>query len=290
MKRLLLILGLAWLTLLRAAAQVSVEVVTAQDQFLPSESVPLAVRITNRSGQSLHLGAEANWLKFDVESVDGFIVIKNAEVPVAGEFDVGSSQVAIKHVDLKPYFNLTRPGRYRVVATLRVKDWGVEMASPAKSFDVINGVNLWSQDFGMPAAAGETNSVPEVRKYTLEKANYLRSQLRLYVMVSDRSESRVFNVVSLGKMVSFNEPEAQLDRVSNLHIVWQSGASFFTYAVVNPSGGLVKQEIYDYVTTRPRLNMNDDGSVAVIGGVRRLNPEPMPMVKPPNELPAPAKP
>jgi hypothetical protein len=46
----------------------------------------------------------------------------------------------------------------------------------------------------------------------------------------------------------------------------------------------VKQEIYDYVKARPRLNLNDDGTVAVIGGVHRANPEPMPMVKAPDEL------
>jgi hypothetical protein len=285
MKILLPILGLALLTSFSASAQVSVEVVTEQEQFLPSETVPLAVRITNRSGQPLHLGADANWLTFDVESADGFIVVKNGEVPVTGEFDVGSSQMATKHVDLKPYFDLTRPGRYHVVATLRIKDWSVEMASPAKFFDVINPAKLWSQDFGIPAS-GTTNSAPEARKYSLEKANYLSSQLRLYVEVSDESEAHVFNVVSIGKMVSFSEPEEQLDRFSNLHVLWQSGASFFTYAVVNPDGGLAKQEIYDYITARPRLNMSDNGSVTVVGGVRRLKPEEMPMVKSPNELPA----
>jgi hypothetical protein len=290
MKTLLPILGLALLAFFRAGAQVTVEVATEQEQFLPSETVPVAVRITNRSGQPLHLGADANWLTFDVESADGFIVVKNAEVPVMGEFDVGSSQMATKHVDLKPYFDLTRPGRYRVVATLRIKDWSVEMASPAKLFDVINPAKLWSQDFGIPGSAGATNGAPEVRKYSLEKANYLSSQLRLYVEVSDESESHVFNVVSIGKMVSFSEPEEQLDRFSNLHVVWQSGASFFTYAVVNPDGGLAKQEIYDYVTARPRLNMSDNGNVTVVGGVRRLKPEEIPMVKSPIELPAAVKP
>jgi hypothetical protein len=290
MKRLLPIFGLAWLAIFRASAQVSVEVTTEQDQFLPSETLPVAVKITNRSGQPLHLGADANWLTFDVESADGFIVVKNSEVPVVGEFDMGSSQMATKHVDLKPYFDLTRPGRYRVIATVRIKDWGVETASPAKSFDVISGAKLWSQDFGIPASGGATNSAPEVRKYTLEKANYLSSQLRMYVVVSDESESHVFNVVSIGKMVSFSEPEEQLDRFSNLHVLWQSGASFFTYAVVNPDGGLAKQEIYDYVSARPRLNMSDDGNVTVAGGVRRLNPEEMPMVKSPIELPASVKP
>src|SRR5580693_2223969 len=130
MKALLPILSLVWLTFYRASAQVTVEVVTEQEQFLPSETVPVAVKITNRSGQPLHLGTDANWLTFEVESADGFIVVKNGEVPVVGEFEVGSSQVATKHVDLKPYFNLTRPGRYRVVATLRIRDWSAEMASP----------------------------------------------------------------------------------------------------------------------------------------------------------------
>ncbi len=124
----------------------------------------------------------------------------------------------------------------------------------------------------------------------MEQANYLRSQLRLYVQVSNESESRVFKVVALGRMVSFGRPEAQLDRFSNLHVLWQSGGSFFTYAVVNPGGAYCQQEIYDYVNTRPRLGATDSGDIVVIGGVRRVKPEVLPTVKSPNELPAPAKP
>ena len=290
MKKLSLILGLAWLMAFRAAAQISVEVVPEQDQFLPSESVPVAVKITNRSGQTLHLGADPTWLTFAVESADGFIVAKNAEVPVIGEFNVGSSQVVTKHVDLKPCFILTRPGRYRIVATVRIKGWAEEMTSPAKNFDIISGVKLWMQDFGMAPATGPTNQEPEVRKYTLVKANYLHSQLRLYVQVSDEAEAHIFNVINVGKMVAFSEPETQLDRFSNLNVLWQSGGRLFTYAVVKPDGTLARQDIYDYVTTRPRLAMSDDGTVSVVGGVRRLPPEEMPMVKPPNELPASEKP
>lgn len=290
MKTLFWGLVLAGMVFSRASAQVKVEVVPDQEQFLPSESVPVAVKITNRSGQPLHLGAEPNWLTFDVESADGLIVIKNAEVPVLGEFDLGSSQMATKRVDLAPYFGLTRPGRYRIIATVRIKDWRAETASAPKNFDVITGAKLWSQDFGVPAPAGATNATPEVRKYTLQKANYLRTQLRLYVQVSDPAEAEVFKVVNIGKTVSFSTPEMQVDRYSLLHVMWQSGASHYTYAVVNPEGGLVRQEVYDYATTRPRLNMADDGSVTVLGGVRRIQPEPMPMVKSPNELPAPAAP
>jgi hypothetical protein len=272
-----------------ASAQITVEVVPDQEQFLPSEAVKVAVKITNRSGQPLHLGAEPNWLTFDVESADGLIVIKNAEVPVLGEFDLASSQVATKRVDLAPYFGLTKPGRYRAIATVRIKDWRAETASPPKNFDVITGAKLWSQDFGLPVPAGATNPVPEVRKYTLQKANYLRTQLRLYVEVSDPAEAQVFKVVNIGKTVSFSTPETQLDRSSNLHVLWQSGAAYFTYAVVNPDGALLQQEVYDYTSPdpRPRLSLADDGTVTVYGGVRRVQPEPMPMVKSPNELSAP---
>jgi hypothetical protein len=290
MKTILTVLALTCLMLIRVSAQVTVEVTSDQDQFLPGEKLPLAVRITNRSGQPLHLGVEPNWLSFDVESADGFIVVKNSDVPVAGEFTLGAAEVAIKRVDIEPCFVLTRPGRYHVTATLRIKAWNVELTSPPKSFDIITGAKIWAQDFGVPLPAGVTNTAPDVRRYTLIKANYLRRQLQLYVQVSDPSESHVFNVMSVGKMVSFSEPETQLDRFSNLHILWQSGASFFTYAVVNPDGDLTTQEIYDYVTTHPRLNLKDDGSVTVVGGVRRIHPEEMPMVKSPDQLPPLAKP
>jgi hypothetical protein len=282
MKILLPILGLAWLAAFSASAQLSAEITMDQEQFLPNEKLPAAVHIINRSGRTLHFGADADWLTFNVESADGFVVIKNAEVPVTGEFDLDSSQEAIKRVDLQPYFNLTRAGRYQVTATVRVKDWSAQIASPAKKFDVISGVQLWSQDFGVPAA-GVTNGAPEVRKYILQEANYLRSQLRLYVLVSDATESRVFKVAQIGNMVSFSQPETQLDSFSNLHILWQSGAATFVYVMVNPDGVILKQEIYDYVSTHPRLNVNTDGTVVVNGGalrVRPVAPDEMPVLKP----------
>ena len=282
----LFIFGMMLLTPIHAPAQVSVEVVLDQDQFLPNESVPVAVRITNRSGQTLHFGADANWLTFDVESADGFVVIKNSDVPVTGEFDLESSQMAIKRVDLAPYFVLSQVARYKIIATVRIREWNAKVTSPAKEFDVINGAKIWSQDFGVPPPAGVTNRAPEVRRYSLIEANYLRAQLRLYVQVSDESESRVFKVSAVGPMVSFSQPEAKLDRLSNLHVLYQSGAQAFTYSVVNPDGVITRREMYDYVNSRPRLSVDDNGNIVVVGGVRRANPAELPQVKPPNEVPA----
>jgi len=259
----------------------------AQDDFLPSESVPLAVKITNRSGQQLHLGADADWLTFNVEADDGFVVTKNAEVPVTGAFDLETSELAIKRVDLQPYFAMTKPGRYRVIATLHIKDWSSQLASAPKHFDVISGAKLWAQNFGVQDG---TNLAPKVLKYSLEQANYLKEQLRLYVQVSDAAEAQVFKVTPLGPMVSFSHPEQQVDRQSRLNVLWQTGGQSFTYAIVNPDGTLALLDYYDNYFSRPRLAVNDDGDVFVKGGTRRTKPSELPLVKPPNELPPLTKP
>jgi hypothetical protein len=287
MKIALSILGLALVSLFNASAQVvTVKLSLPQDQFLPGETLPVAVQVTNNSGQTLHLGADAGWLKFSVESRDdSFVVMKNDDPPVVGAFELGSTLVATKQVDLAPYFVTTHAGGYRVVATVHIPEWNTDVVSPPLKFDVIDGAQLWSQDFGLPAPAGVTNQAPVVRKYILEEANYLRNQLRLYVLVSDQSGARILKVSAIGPMVSFGQPQAQLDRASNLHVIYQSGAQSFIYSVVNPDGNITKQELYDYLGTRPRLGVNDAGDIVEQGGVRRVKPGEVPMVKQPDELP-----
>ncbi len=272
---------LAGLMVFRAAAQVSVVLALDQEQFLPSESIPLAVKITNRSGQQLHFGADPSWLTFSVESVDGLVVKTLAEVPVVGAFDLESSQEATKHVNLQPYFSVERGGRYKVTATLRIKEWSKAVNGGPKFFDIVNGAILWTQDFGVPTTSG----VPEVRKYTLEQANYLRSQLRLYVRLSDVTDSHVFKVSALGQMVAFGHPECQVDRESQLHVLWQAGSQVFNYCLVHPDGSVSGQEAYDYFGTRPRLSVDENGGVMVQGGVRRVKASEFPNVKAPNALP-----
>jgi hypothetical protein len=282
-----LIFSLALVTGFNVLAQVTVELELDQQQFLPSEALPVVVRITNRSGQPLHMGADANWLTFRVTSLDNFVATKFGEVPVLGEFEVGSGQMATKRVDLAPYYKLTQQGSYRVIAVVRIKDWKTELVSPIQKFDVIDGAKLWSQTFGLPAPAGTTNGVPEVRKYTLEEANYLRSQLRMYVQVSNESETRIFKVRAIGPMVSFSQPEARLDRLNRLHVLYQSGARVFNYSIVNPDGDIVRQEDYDYLNTRPRLQTDDNVNITVKGGVRRVKTDNIIPVQPPTAEPPP---
>src|SRR5580658_9454929 len=101
---LFLCLGLAAFAF-NAAAQVDVTVSLDQNEYLPGEAVAVAVHVTNHSGQTLHLGDDQDWLSFFVETEDG-VVVKKSDPPVVGAFDLGSSEMAIKHVNLAPYFEL----------------------------------------------------------------------------------------------------------------------------------------------------------------------------------------
>lgn len=262
-------------TLVSASAQVAVEVTQEQDQFLQGESLPVAVRITNRSGEPLTLGSDADWLTFSMESRDGFIVGKNSDPPVSGEFVLESSKVAIKRLDLAPYFNLTHSGRYGIIANVHIRQWGKDVTSRPRYFDIIDGAKLWEQEVGVPKPAGAADPTPDVRRYVLQEANYIKGQLRLYLRVTD-GYGRPLRVLQLGPMVSFGQPEPQVDAGSHLHVLYQFGPVAFNYTEVDSEGNLLARHVYDYIGTRPHLKLNDDGKITVVGGLRRLTPNDIP--------------
>ena len=278
MKRIGSWLGLILATLSPLSAQMMVEVKLDQDQFLPGEALRAAVRVTNRSGQTLHLGAEPDWLTFSIESRDGFVVSKDGDTPVTGEFLLESSKMATKRVDLEPYFLLDRPGRYAVGATVRIKQWDNQISSAPISFTIIEGAKLWEQEFGVPKTGGATNDTPEIRKYILQQANYFKGRIRLYFRLTDQSGSKAIRVFPIGSLVSFSRPEPQLDKSSNLHVLYASGPQSYSYNVFNPDGDVLIRQTYEYLDTRPRLQPHDDGNISVKGGMRRVTA---------NDLPAP---
>lgn len=279
------------LAALNTQAQVSVEVSLSQDQFLAGESMPAQVTIVNRSGQTLELGKDQEWLSFSVESKDNYPVLKSGDVPVNDmPFTLGSSQRGKPIVDIAPYYTFSKPGRYMVRATLFVKEWNQTFTSPPKEFDVIIGSKMWEQDFGLPKPAGAAaDSAPEIRRYTLHQANYLRKSLMLYVKVSD-ANGKVFKVFPVGPMLSFGQPEPQIDKNSNLHVLYMDGPHSGSYVVVNPNGDIVLRQTYDMSSNvRMRLKMNSEGNLEVVGGTRRVTSKDVPPPQPAETNAPPAK-
>jgi hypothetical protein len=263
------LLLVSWIPMTPLWAQLAVEIVPDQQQFLKDEAMPIKVRITNRSGQTLDFGKEADWLNFSVESKDGFQVLRRKEIVVPGEFSLESAAVATRRVDLAPHFELSNPGRYSIGATLKMPQWNREVSSPPVIVEVVRGTKIWEQEFGVPAKEG----LPEVRKYILQQATF-RKDLTLYVRITDQEERQTYRVFAAGRLVSFNHPQAQVDRESKLHLLFQTGARTFIYNVVAPAGDLLLGQIYDY-TGGPsmRLKVHGDGTIFVFGGTPRVKPE-----------------
>ena len=265
-------------------AQLTVELSQTQEQFLPGETMRLAVRITNLSGQTLQLGAEPDWLTFTIETQQGSAVPQISTVPVVGAFSLESSEIGTKRVDIAPYFALANPGTYRVTATVKVKEWTREITSAPRTFDVITGVKLWEQAVGVPKAPNDPPGDPETRRYILQQANYIRGQIRLYLRVTDASGSRPIRVVTVGNMLSLSRPEHLIDSASDLHVLFQNGPHSFSYSIFNPGGDLKIHQTYEYLGTRPRLQTIEQGKVVVAGGERRIAnsdvPPPPPLLAP----------
>ena len=271
----LTLLGLFVSLGLPVTAQVSVEVLLDQTQFLRDESLPVNVRITNRSGQRLQIGQEKNWLTFNLENRDGVLVARLGEIPVEGELSLESARQATRRLDLMPYYDLSVPGRYRISATVKIKQWDQEVSSAPKEFDIVRGVKIWEEDFGVSVGG----KAPEPRKYLLQQATFLK-QLKLYVRITDLSENQVFRVVAAGSTVSFSRPEHEIDRESNLHLLFQTGARSFSYCKISPDGDLLLRQTHDYSPDRPVLRLNENGRVQVTGGARRLVSDDFPPAAP----------
>jgi len=258
-------------------AQMAVEVRLDQEQFLPGEAMPVAVRIANRSGQTVHLGDSADWLTFTMESADGLIVSKNGEAPVFGEFDLESSKIATKRVDLAPYFNIGKPGRYLITATVHVKNWDKEFSNTPKEFDLIEGTRLWEESFGLPST--NSTAAPEMRKFVLQQANYLR-KITLYLRLTDAAETHVIRLFPIGPLLSFSRPEAQVDSQSNLHLLYQNGPHIFSYTIYNANAEMILHRTYGFGNIRPKISRDPNGKVFILGGVRVAEsddfPEPAP--------------
>lgn len=259
-------------------AQVTVEVLTSQEQFLRDESLSVRLRISNRSGQALKLGQDKDWLTFDVKHLDGTSVDRMAEIPPVGEFELASGEAGSKTFDLMPLFDFSEAGRYQLTATLLIKQWGTEVTSKPVVIEISRGAKVWEQDFGVPGS-GEP---PEARKYALVQAMY-QKRLQLYLRISDLVENVTHKVIQLGPLVSFARPEAQLDGQSRIHVLFQTGGRLFIYHLIKPSGAVELRQFYDYTATRPRLSIDRNGHISVVGGQVRVTRQDIPP-PPPEQL------
>lgn len=280
MKRIGLLAALAFLSVSAAHGQISgvtAELKLDQDQYLPGEDLHLKVRILNRSGQELSFGADNYWFTMSIADPNGLPCAQLGTMPEAGVFSLQSGEMGTRTLNPTPYFDFRKLGEYRITGKVRIEQWNQEIPCKAVTFRVDTGVplpRLSNLEFGLPQPPGSTNAVPEMRRYSLVEVTSLK-QMTLYFQLSDNS-GQTLRIFPLTRMVSFSEPEAQIDRSNNLHVLNQTGARTFSYCVIGPDGQWVARQTYRYAGTRPQLRVNQNGQIYVSGGVRLLAADDLP--------------
>lgn len=280
MKRIGLLASLCFCAAFAVHAQldgVTASIKLGQDEYLPGEDMEVKVQIINRSGQQVTFGTDNDWIELSIWGDHNISPPRLGDMPLKGEFTLTSGEMATRIVNPAPYYDLTRPGRYHISAKIHVRQWNQEISCKGISFTIANGVplpNLANLQIGVPPAPGVTNVAPEVRRFSLLEVSHL-NDLKLYFRLTDAT-GRVLRLFSIGKMISFSSPEAQIDRYNNFHILYQTGARSFNYSVVNPDGMLVLRRTYMYTGSRPELHPGPEGEVFVGGGMRRLAADDLP--------------
>ncbi|MBI1842130.1 MAG: hypothetical protein HYR88_14935, partial [Verrucomicrobia bacterium] len=244
-------------------AQVQVDIQLDQHRFLRDERLPVNVRVTNRSGRPLKIGQTPDWLSFSVETKEGKVVSAIRDIEAGGQFQLDPADSVSKAIDITEGFDLSQPGTYRVSAAAKFGEIEFVGMSASVLFEIVRGTQLWEEVCGAP----ETNGAPRWVRYSLLHANHTRP-LQLYARIADEADAGWARVFSIGNTVSFATPEKIIDPVSRLHVLFQSSPRGFDYVRITPRGALEEKRVYEILgSSRPRLKMNEEGQVVVVGGV-----------------------
>lgn len=282
--RILLAIGAICLAALSVPAQqsqarpadslVRLQIELKQITFLIGEAIDIELRLLNNSGAPLTFRPEDGWLEFTVWSMlkptgEGNPVARLKRLAVEETFTVKHTDAARTVVNLTPGFDLRRTGLYRVSASIIYRGAPAPVTAEPVTFNVVSGFKLAEHVFGLPRR--DSDDAPEARKYSLQQLTLTQPrEMRLYLAVTDVSEETMFRQLKLGRMAGSNKPPTRLDRLSNLHVLHQTeNGRHFVHSVVSPRGDLLVRETYESLGSQPALVLDDDGVVAVKGGVRR---------------------
>ncbi len=107
---------------------------------------------------------------------------------------------------------------------------------------------------------------PVVRGRILCSAIDLRITPRFMCAWKIRTAGLVYATYSLGRVLAYDEPQKEIDRANQLHILHCSAPRTWAYSHIGLDGQLLKQSTFMETKTRPHLRRTSSGEIAVSGG------------------------
>jgi hypothetical protein len=261
--RLLFPLAFLCLCSAQAIAQINVKLQMERKSFLSGESVPVAVTITNNSGQDIVFqGANRlSWIDFTVSSLHG-TALTPAGQPAFGSVKIPLGQAMTRTVDLARLFPIQAMGNYSVYCVVRLPGQTTEgFISNRLLFNIETARPYWAQKVGAPGKSGQTLEY-RVLNFTGDKKSLLYAQL-----VNTRTGNPI-QTHSLGEVLMFRKPTVTLDKRQVMHVLYLIGPTLWAHAKMGPDGKLLGRDLHKRgASSDPLLVTLPNGTVQVGGGI-----------------------
>lgn len=247
-----------------AVAQIQVDLKFTRLQYIAYESVVANLTITNLAGRDVDLHDEngQGWFGFEVTGDEGRSIAPISNIQNE-PLNVAAGKRVTRKINLTPLFGVHDFGTYHVRAHIYFADLNKFYYSPTKVFEVSDARPIWQKTVGVPEG---TSAHGNARTYSL-MTNRFPDHTSLYVRVENKDSGMVYSTFSLGQIIAFDQPQAELDQSNQLHILYCAAPRSWGYARVGLNGELLSRASFSETKTRPRLVHSDDGVVKVAGGL-----------------------
>jgi hypothetical protein len=249
-------------------AQIQVELKLKRLQYIAYEPVFATLAITNQAGRDIELHDDRgqHWFGFEVTGKESQPIAPAATASEEPPLRLESGKTVVRKINLTPLYAVHDPGTYHVRANVYFADLNKFFYSQARAFQVINARPIWQTTVGVPEGSPDAGSP---RTYSL-LSNRFADHTSLYVRVENKDSGLVYATYSLGRIIAYDEPQKEIDRANQLHILHCTAPRTWTYSHIGLNGQLLKQSTFMETKTRPRLHRTSSGEIAISGGMREL--------------------
>src|SRR2546421_831515 len=247
-----------------ANAQIEVQLKFSRLQYIAYEPLLATVTITNRAGRDIDLRDDdaERWFGFEITSSDGQSIAADSSQKME-PLSIEAGRTVTQKINIANLYPIQDFGTYHVRAHVYFSDLGRYFYSQTKVVEVTDARPIWKQSVGIPAGSGAGG---DSRTYSL-LTNRFADHASLYVRVEDEHRNTVYATYSLGHVIAFDEPHAEIDRENKLHVLHCSAPRAWSYAIIGLNGQLLSHSTLLETKSRPPFKRTADGEVAVAGGV-----------------------
>jgi hypothetical protein len=258
-------IALVLLVAATARAQIEVELRFKRVQYIAHEPILATVSIANNSGRDIDLHDDngQHWFGFEINAGEGRLLAPLKQGPAEPPLHVESGRTVTRKINLTSLYPVQDFGAYHVRANVYFPDLNKFFYSATKVVQVSDARPIWQKTVGVPAGM---RGAGEARTYSL-LSNRFVDHTSLYVRVENRNIGAVYTTYSLGRIIASQDPQAEIDRANQLHVLHCAAPRTWAYSHVGLNGELLAHSTFLETKSRPRLRHTADGAIAVSGGM-----------------------